>query len=336
MCKRIWKRIAQTACSAAAIGLLGITAAAQTDLPVTGRQDLVTGRINFVAGMTQAEPGEIVMYPICIQNNSANGFESVSLHLYLDEGLTPALKGDGSLLVKKAAGAEASDFAIQSFYDAGTNCVTIEAESGTTVTVNDVFLRVAVIVPESARPDYKMKLTVDQRTDEHSVQDDYVAVDGKLSVSEQAMTIPTATQATAAPAGTSAVSASASAVQTQPTSASVSFYIPTQPAPSPNGNAVPIGYNDASGYSGEGTDISGDSSATTSSSATTTAAGIDYNGSDYWNSTSYSDPFVTSTMFSDYYSSTGSLKTGDHGIALAVAGLFVSAAAALVVAKKKK
>lgn len=95
--------LAKTAavCGAAMLSLTGFSAFAQKDTPVEEIWGIDAEKVNVAAGDVEAEQGEVVKFPVYLVNNLPEGFTNLEIDMYYDERLTPVLKEDGSVAVKK-------------------------------------------------------------------------------------------------------------------------------------------------------------------------------------------------------------------------------------------
>ena len=95
--------LAKTAavCGAAMLSLTGFSAFAQKDTPVEEIWGIDAEKVNVAAGEVTAEQGEVVKFSVYLVNNLPEGFTNLEIDMYYDERLTPVLKEDGSVTVKK-------------------------------------------------------------------------------------------------------------------------------------------------------------------------------------------------------------------------------------------
>ncbi len=74
-------------CSAAVLGMLGVAAFAQKNMPNEKRTDIQAGKFSVVGGIVTAKPGETVKYPVYIENNTENGFAASGIRLFYGDKL---------------------------------------------------------------------------------------------------------------------------------------------------------------------------------------------------------------------------------------------------------
>ena len=320
-------------CCAAVLRLPGIIISAQTDLPNSARTDLVLGRINFVAGAVRAEAGEVVMFPVYVQNNSQRGFTEVHLELSLDASLSPARNANGDLLINCAGGLLRDTDVIEASYDVAANIVDVIINSPQFITGNDELFRLAIVIPDNPLPEYKLKLSEKNRIDSETDSDNYVAVDGKLSVTghgEQTdFTTAAVTTETTASTGTTVIVTRQTEITNAPpvytNGSSVSYGTVTQRAYNAI-SAIPVEYRSAGRYTAIPVTENGTESVETVTTASAVITTSDYIPRSDWSAASGSEAV---------YGDSSSMKTGDDGIGAAIAGLGVAAGTAAVLFIKR-
>lgn len=191
MNKAILRKAAALACSIATLSVLGITASAQTPLPddkdIDSMTDLVDGKINIVAGVIEAEPGDIVTFPVYIAKNVKSGYAASGLRLIYDDNLTPCTGTDGTMILNKKC--TAGDDVVNNFslnYEKniiglGTMGMYPEKDTGLLYTVD-------IKVPSSAKAGdvFSMKLEVDKYLDAKANPLEVVTFDGCIFIGGQA------------------------------------------------------------------------------------------------------------------------------------------------------
>lgn len=187
----ILRKAAALACSIATLSVLGITASAQTPLPddkdIDSMTDLVDGKVNIVAGVIEAQPGEIVTFPVYLANNAESGYSAAGLRLIYDDNLTPCTGKDGAMIINKKC--TASDDVVKTFslnYEKniiglGTMGVDPEKDNGLLYTVD-------IKVPSSAKAGdiFTMNLEVDKFLDAETNPLEVVTFDGCIFIGGQA------------------------------------------------------------------------------------------------------------------------------------------------------
>lgn len=183
---------AALACSLMTLSALGITASAQTPVPadpdIESMMNLVEGKTNIIAGTVEAAPGETVTYPVYIANNSEPGFTATGIRLFYDAALSPCTDANGKLIVNENC--TASDALYKSFaLHADSNLIGFGSMGLAGETDNGLLYTVEIQVPADAQPGdvYEMNLDVDKFLDVNVNPLEYVAIDGSITVSGQAV-----------------------------------------------------------------------------------------------------------------------------------------------------
>jgi hypothetical protein len=187
MNKALFHKAAALACSLATLSVLGITASAQTPVPddkdIDTMTDLVDGKINIIAGVIQAQPGETVKYPVYIANNAESGFSAVGLRLFYDAKLTPATGKDGKLVVDKRC--TAGDDLVKSFsLNTEKKVIGLGSMGSEPEKDNGLLYTVEIKVPKTAKEGdiYTMSLEIDKWLDGETNPIDCVTFDGCIYV----------------------------------------------------------------------------------------------------------------------------------------------------------
>ncbi len=299
MSKSTIAKIAAVVCSAATLGALGIAASAQTTLDVN--PGAVT-KTTILAGQVEAEPGELVQFPVYIYQPEGTHYAATGLRLVYAEGLTIQKNNRDSYGTKGVAGDDITQTFILNdkvrTLGLGTMGTDGEYDSGIAYTC-------LVKVPDDATPgtQYDMKMEIESWLDKKSQPVAAETVDGWIKIVGE----PKETTTTEAPAPVTTTTTAAPAPVTTTTTAA--------PAPgTTTTTAAPVGGTTTT------TDGKADGSTTTTgkggSAATTTAK--------------------PSSGGSSSGSKTDATKTGDAGVGVAVAGLMIAAGAAVAATRKKK
>ena len=297
MSKSTIAKIAAVVCSAATLGALGIAASAQTTLDVNPGAVTTT---TILAGKVEAEPGELVQFPVYIYQPEGTHYAATGLRLVYAEGLTIQKNKRDDYGTKGVAGDDITQTFILNdkvrTLGLGTMGTDGEYDSGVAYTC-------LVKVPDDATPgtQYDMKMEIESWLDKKSQPVAAETVPGWIKIVGE----PKETTTTEAPVTTTTTSAPAPVTTT------------TTAAPAPGTTtttAAPIGGTTTT------TDGKADGSTTTTgkggSAATTTAK--------------------PSSGGSSSGSKTDATKTGDAGVGVAVAGLMIAAGAAVAATRKKK
>jgi hypothetical protein len=175
-------KIAATACSIAALCVLGVSASAQTNEPIDEAK-LTAGKVNIVAGIVEAECGEVVQFPIYVYNNKEPGFAASNIRLTLDEELKPLLKTNGKPDAKLGEVALESELSSEWDYNEAERTVALTTSGEKATPGNGVFYTVKVTVPENPdREKFPVRLVVDSFGDSAKNPVDYVTIDGYIHV----------------------------------------------------------------------------------------------------------------------------------------------------------
>ena len=159
--KSMMTKIAATACSIAALCVLGVSASAQTNEPIDEAK-LTAGKVNIVAGIVEAECGEVVQFPIYVYNNKEPGFAASNIRLTLDEELKPLLKTNGKPDAKLGEVALESELSSEWDYNEAERTVALTTSGEKATPGNGVFYTVKVTVPENPdREKFPVRLVVD-------------------------------------------------------------------------------------------------------------------------------------------------------------------------------
>ena len=299
MSKSTIAKIAAVVCSAATLGALGIAASAQTTLDVNPGAVTTT---TILAGKVEADPGELVQFPVYIYQPEGTHYAATGLRLIYAEGLTIEKNNRNSYGTKGVAGDDITQTyslnAKAHTLGLGTMGTDGEWDSGIAYTC-------LVQVPADATPgtEYPMVMEVESWLDTKSQPVANTVVAGWIKIVGE----PKETTTTQAPAPVTTTTTAAPAPVTTTTTAA--------PAPgTTTTTAAPIGGTTTN------TDGKADGSTTTTgkggSAATTTAK--------------------PSSGGSSSGSKTDATKTGDAGVGVAVAGLMIAAGAAVAATRKKK
>ena len=180
--KSMMTKIAATACSIAALCVLGVSASAQTNEPIDEAK-LTAGKVNIVAGIVEAECGEVVQFPIYVYNNKEPGFAASNIRLTLDEELKPLLKTNGKPDAKLGEVALESELSSEWDYNEAERTVALTTSGEKATPGNGVFYTVKVTVPENPdREMFPVRLVVDSFGDPAKNPVDYVTIDGYIHV----------------------------------------------------------------------------------------------------------------------------------------------------------
>ena len=218
--KSMMTKIAATACSIAALCVLGVSASAQTNEPIDEAK-LTAGKVNIVAGIVEAECGEVVQFPIYVYNNKEPGFAASNFRLTLDEELKPLLKTNGKPDAKLGEVALEPELTAEWDYNEAERMVALTTSGEKATPNNGVFYTVKVTVPENPdREMFPVRLVVDSFGDPAKNPVDYVTIDGYIHVFLPHPDGPqtTTTEPTAAPTTVSTTDSTA-APTTAPTTA---------------------------------------------------------------------------------------------------------------------
>ena len=190
MNKAILRKAAAFACSLATLSVLGISTFAQTPVPadkdIDSMTDLIDGKINIVAGVIEAQPGETVTFPVYIANNAESGFSAAGIRLIYDSNLTPCTGVDGKLILNKKC--TAGDDIVKNFslnyekHIIGLGTMGYEPEKD-----NGLLYTVDIKVPSDAKPGdtFPMSLEVNKLMDAKTNPLDCVALDGCIYIAGQ-------------------------------------------------------------------------------------------------------------------------------------------------------
>jgi hypothetical protein len=309
MSKSTIAKIAAVVCSAATLGALGIAASAQTTLDVNPGAVTTT---TILAGKVEADPGELVQFPVYIYQPEGTHYAATGLRLIYAEGLTIQKNNRDSYGTKGTAG----DDVTQTYslnekartLGLGTMGTDGEYDSGVAYTC-------LVKVPDNAAPgtEYPMVMEVESWLDKKSQPVANTVVAGWIKIVGEPVGETTTT--TEAPVTTTTTSAAP--VTTTTTAAPAPVTTTTTAAPAPGTTtttAAPIG--------GTTTTADGKADGTTTTKAGGAAA------------TTTAKP--SSGGSSSSGSKTDATKTGDAGVGVAVAGLMIAAGAAVAATRKKK
>ena len=162
MKKTIMAKIAAV-CGAAALGISGFSAFAQTDRPVDERQDIVEGKTNIAAGIVRTDEGEKIKFPVYMVNNVPDGFTSLRVQLTYDQRLTPELDEEDTPVYK--IGEAANDVSCKFTHDAESHTITMTAAGKTPEKDNGVLFTVELTVPQSYNGELSVTVKVDQFLD---------------------------------------------------------------------------------------------------------------------------------------------------------------------------
>ena len=229
MSKSTFAKFAAVACSIATLGALGIAASAQTNDPID-ESKLTAGKVNIVAGVVKADPGETVEFPVYVYNNKAPGFAATGIQLYHDKDLTPVIKANG--LPDGKLKEVALDPILSPSWDYNADELLIALGTmGQEATVgNGVFFTAKVVVPENPTKDhFPMKLGVDKFLDADTNKVDYVTVDGEIYIETTPTTAPT-------PSTTTTTTTTTQPAPVTTTSAPAPTTTSSAPAPSTTSN----------------------------------------------------------------------------------------------------
>lgn len=307
MSKSTIAKIAAVVCSAATLGALGIAASAQTTLDVNPGAVTTT---TILAGKVEADPGELVQFPVYIYQPEGTHYAATGLRLVYAEGLTIQKNNRDSYGTKGVAGDDITQTFILNdkvrTLGLGTMGTDGEYDSGIAYTC-------LVKVPDDAAPgtEYPMVMEVESWLDKKSQPVANTVVAGWIKIVGEAKETTT----TQAPVTTTTTTEAP--VTTTTTSAPAPVTTTTTAAPAPGTTtttAAPVGGTTTT------TDGKADGSTTTTKAggaAATTTAKPSSGGSSSGNKTD-------------------ATKTGDAGVGVAVAGLMIAAGAAVAATRKKK
>ena len=189
MNKAIFTKAAAVVCSLATLSVLGISAAAQTPVPsdkdIESMTDLVDGKINIVAGVIEAQPGETVTYPVYIANNAKSGFSATGLRLVYDANLTPCNDADGNLIVNKKCTA-GDDLTKRFTLNTEQNLIGVGTMGADPEKDNGVMFTVALKVPDDAQAGdiYPMTLEIDKWLDAETNPLECATFDGCIFIGD--------------------------------------------------------------------------------------------------------------------------------------------------------
>ncbi|MBR4201794.1 MAG: LPXTG cell wall anchor domain-containing protein [Oscillospiraceae bacterium] len=305
------KKAAAALCAAAAIVMAAasaVTAFAFETVKMDARKDeIVAGKINIVADQVYAKPGEEVKYQVHIAENS--GYAGIGVELYYDEKLVPAKLTDikADMTFEDAVYGMSCDQTI----NLPKNLIAFTAMSDTDHKAEGALYTVKFTVPADAAAGTKYPLTL-KITDiynESLGKLDYNTVDGWIEVKvPETTTQPTATTAA-------------------PTDATV----PTATTGKTDETAGPTQTTSLTTVTGELiTDVSTVSSTKKTSrdpskNVTTSANGNNNNNNQHQNNTNKNNN-----------TKTDGVKTGDSGVAVALAALLLAGSSAVIFGRRKK
>lgn len=298
MSKATIAKIAAVVCSAATLGALGIAASAQTTLDVNpGKVEKTT----ILAGKVEADPGELVEFPVYIYQPEDTHYAATGLRLIYAEGLTIQKNKRDSYGTKGDAGNDVTQtFSLNEkarTLGLGTMGTDGEWDSGVAYTC-------LVQVPEDATPgtEYPMVMEVESWLDKKSQPVDTQVVAGWIKIVGEVKETTTTTAEPVAQTTTTSTTVITPIATTTTTAEPVApGTTTTTAAPEPAGSTTT-----STTVSGTGTTKKDDGKKTT----TTKSGG--------------SSSKDTAT------------KTGDAGVGVAVAGLMIAAGAAVAATRKKK
>ncbi|MCQ2408561.1 MAG: LPXTG cell wall anchor domain-containing protein [Oscillospiraceae bacterium] len=302
MSKSTIAKVAAVVCSAATLGALGIAASAQTTLDVNPGAVTET---TILAGQVEAEPGELVEFPVYIYQPEDVHYAATGLRLIYADGLTIQKNKRDSYGTKGEAGNDVTQtFSLNAELNTlglGTMGTDGEWDSGIAYTC-------LVQVPENATPgtQYDMKMEIESWLDKKSQPVPAHTVDGWIKIVGEPVVATTTTEA---PVVATTTTTEAVVVATTTTEAPVVGTTTTT-----EGGAVIGTTTTTAGGAADGsttTTVAGGAAATTTKGGSSGGSGSSGSKSE-------------------------ATKTGDAGVGVAVAGLMIAAGAAVVATRKKK
>ena len=319
------KRAAAFLCGAAAIVMAAasaVTAFAFETVKMDDRKDQITaGKVNVVADEIYAKAGETVSYQVQIKENT--GYAGIGVALHYDPALKIKNTDEETAVMTRG---EASDgMNVHQVLNQPKNLFAFSGMISETTKLEGVLYTIQVIVPADAEPGtkYPMTLTMDEFNDSARDPLPYSLVDGWIEIvaPETTTAKPAVTTTTAKPAETTTPAPMGTTV-TAPKDVTTSTSVQTTARQTDVTTTPETEISTVS--STKKTDRDPTKNVTTSANGNSSGGGNQQQNNSNKNNNNSNN------------TKTDGVKTGDTGIAVALAALLLAGSSAVVFGRRKK